>query len=351
MSNNRRTRSSSSVAAAAVESKSSSPQAHTSIYAFDPQHYSKALSSLYTDENKEILGCSHYSRGCKIRGPCCDDFYSCRLCHNEAVDSHEINRHAIKEMICLHCVKNDVYNIQPVSQSCAICSTQLAQYYCAVCKLFDDDSSHQIFHCEECGICRRGRREEFFHCSKCSACYSSTSLARNHKCIENVLSGNCSICIENLFHSTKPLSFMRCGHAIHCECLEGYILSGNITCPECKKSIIKSAHRDEQIENYLAINPMPEEYKDYVATILCNDCLKKCEVPYHFAFHRCCHCNSFNTDIIHKDKRPHAQINNNVNDNHSTTITQNNNNDTTINNESNETDTNNEREEESSEEQ
>lgn len=34
--------------------------------------------------------------------------------------------------------------------------------------------------------------------------------------------------------------------------------------------------------------------------ILCNDCLAHSLVPYHFAFHRCSSCQSFNTDVVTK---------------------------------------------------
>ena len=29
-------------------------------------------------------GCKHYLRRCKIVSPCCNEIYSCRLCHNNS---------------------------------------------------------------------------------------------------------------------------------------------------------------------------------------------------------------------------------------------------------------------------
>ena len=46
-----------------------------------------------------VEGCSHYPRRCKIRGPCCDTFYSCRFCHDEACFDHEIDRF---DSFCFH---------------------------------------------------------------------------------------------------------------------------------------------------------------------------------------------------------------------------------------------------------
>jgi hypothetical protein len=36
----------------------------------------------------EHLGCVHYKKKCKVKAPCCAEFYVCRFCHNEACDSN-----------------------------------------------------------------------------------------------------------------------------------------------------------------------------------------------------------------------------------------------------------------------
>ena len=72
-------------------------------------------------------------------------------------------------------------------------------------------------------------------------------------------------------------------------------------CALCsKKSIGKDEERDAVIERYLEGMQMPAEYATWRAVILCNDCVRESELPYHFAFHRCPHdnCNSFNTDVL-----------------------------------------------------
>uniref|UniRef100_J3N350 CHY-type domain-containing protein n=1 Tax=Oryza brachyantha TaxID=4533 RepID=J3N350_ORYBR len=59
--------------------------------------------------NSEQHGCAHYTRGCKIRAPCCGEVFDCRHCHNDAKNSleidlsdrHEIPRHEIKKVLAL----------------------------------------------------------------------------------------------------------------------------------------------------------------------------------------------------------------------------------------------------------
>ena len=70
-------------------------------------------------------GCKHYRRKCKIIAPCCGMEAGCRLCHDERTEDdtgspgagagagagagggvtgpHKLDRHAIKEMVCLLC--------------------------------------------------------------------------------------------------------------------------------------------------------------------------------------------------------------------------------------------------------
>ena len=63
--------------------------------------------------------------------------------------------------------------------------------------------------------------------------------------------------------------------------------------PICKKSLVTmSAGEVRRLDAYIRMNPMPAEYQGWTATILCNDCLKHSEAPWHFAYHkaRACRC-------------------------------------------------------------
>ncbi|KAB5527470.1 hypothetical protein DKX38_021317 [Salix brachista] len=77
-------------------------------------------------------------------------------------DRHEIVRHDIEQVICSVCNTE-----QEVAQVCNKCGVKMGEYFCDICKFYDDDTSKQHFHCDGCGICRLGGREKFFHCEKC----------------------------------------------------------------------------------------------------------------------------------------------------------------------------------------
>lgn len=49
-----------------------------------------------------VLGCPHYRRACKMRAPCCQRLFTCRLCHDQASD-HTVDREDAKEMLCMRC--------------------------------------------------------------------------------------------------------------------------------------------------------------------------------------------------------------------------------------------------------
>ena len=38
-----------------------------------------------------------------VQSPCCGKVYPCRLCHNEKDLTHEIDRHAVSEIVCRKC--------------------------------------------------------------------------------------------------------------------------------------------------------------------------------------------------------------------------------------------------------
>ena len=236
--------------------------------------------------------CKHYNRNCRILAPCCNKIFSCRLCHDEFYEGkpneHKINRHGIQKVICKPCNFK-----QEVSNKCKQCSITFGNYFCSICKFYDNDTSKKQFHCEKCGICRVGGRENFYHCDKCNSCIS-ISLKDNHNCIENSFHTECPICLEDLFTSTTPATILKCGHSIHQSCYLDLIKSNNIKCPLCNKSIIDMTGFNSIIENEIVNTPMPNEY-NYDVEILCNDCNKTSTTKFHIIGFKCQHCNSFNT--------------------------------------------------------
>ena len=114
-----------------------------------------------TEEFEEvILGCQHYKRNVKLQCVACKKWYTCRFCHDE-VEDHHLIRHKTENMLCMICG-----HPQPAAAFCEKCDEQAAQYFCEVCKLWDNDSKKSIYHCTDCGICRigQGLGKDFFHC-------------------------------------------------------------------------------------------------------------------------------------------------------------------------------------------
>ena len=59
----------------------------------------------------------------------------------------------------------------------------------------------------------------------------------NHNCINKSIESNCPICMESIFYSVKQITFMKCGHYIHLECLQDYSKT-NYKCPLCLVYVI-----------------------------------------------------------------------------------------------------------------
>lgn len=43
---------------------------------------------------------------------------------------------------------------------------------------------------------------------------------------------------------------------------------------------------------------MPPEYENFWSIVLCNDCEQKSRTKYHFLYHKCQSCHSYNTKIL-----------------------------------------------------
>lgn len=120
-----------------------------------------------TEELEEAspLGCQHYKRNVKLQCFTCKKWYTCRFCHDE-IEDHPLVRRDTENMLCMLCGC-----AQPAAQNCQQCGEQTAQYYCDICKLWDNDSKKSIYHCHDCGICRigQGLGKDFFHCKVSTA--------------------------------------------------------------------------------------------------------------------------------------------------------------------------------------
>jgi RING finger/CHY zinc finger protein 1 len=224
-----------------------------------------------SEPEKPKDGCEHYIRRCSLIAPCCDKAYVCRHCHNDAED-HDIDRHAVKEVVCAVCDHR-----QPVSQTCCneACGITFAAYFCAVCNFFDDRIERNYYHCDKCGICRVKLGEnDYMHCDTCGTCVSV-----NHRCKVDQFHTDCPICLENLFHSTKPAHVPACGHPIHSYCMFQCMQQNRIKYNSYMDTLISSAPIQEEI----------------AFVIRCNDCDFNDEVKYHPYGMKCGGCGGYNT--------------------------------------------------------
>ncbi|KAI3690240.1 hypothetical protein L2E82_48219 [Cichorium intybus] len=125
-------------------------------------------------------------------------------------------------------------NIPPVNQICGNCGVKMGEYFCGICKLFDDDTSKQQFHCNDCEICRLHGRQNYYHCHKCGCCRANEKRG-SHTCVENLLKHECPGCHEYLFNSSKNITLMYCGHSIHVDCYSVRLRKNRTSCPLCSK--------------------------------------------------------------------------------------------------------------------
>lgn len=52
------------------------------------------------------------------------------------------------------------------------------------------------------------------------------------------------------------------------------------------------------LDRLLLTETMPEELAGKVQRVHCNDCGGKSSVPYHFVYHKCRACSSYNTRLV-----------------------------------------------------
>lgn len=255
------------------------------------------LDKAITYKAEGVLGCKHYPRKCKLLAACCQQLYTCRLCHDDKVVDHKIDRYATQQVFCMVCE-----TLQPVAEKCEKCAVVFAVYFCHICKFYDDTPNKEIYHCKECGLCRLGSAETTFHCQECGVCMPTHN--REHKHIANNLKDNCPICNEDMFSSRDPAHYLPCGHSLHYTCFEDLYKNGGYGCPKCKKSIADFSSLWIRHDVAIRSRPMPAIFANAKLLVLCNDCDQKSESPYHYFGARCQPCGSYNTAIIGRSNFP-----------------------------------------------
>lgn len=247
----------------------------------------------YYDKSNKVLGCPHYQLKAKILAPCCKRWVCCRFCHDSDYScASRMDRFAVSQMKCMLCLTE-----QHISQTCKHCKVQMGRYYCHICRLIDDGPNKKIFHCHKCGLCLSGCQNDYFHCRTCNACVAIS--ARNkHGCRERVLDSDCPICADRLLGSTSSSIVQPpCQHLMHTDCLNEHI-KHSYKCPVCLASLCDTQSLFESIDCYMKISVMPVEYQDKRSLIFCNDCQQRSETRFHFVYHKCQNCCSYNTTLL-----------------------------------------------------
>mmetsp|Transcript_2117 Transcript_2117/g.3255 ORF Transcript_2117/g.3255 Transcript_2117/m.3255 type:complete len:767 (+) Transcript_2117:61-2361(+) len=280
-----------------------------------PRFSASELAPTYHDGAAgAVLGCPHYARAVKKRHPESGRLYTCRLCceqdRERPLKDHDspLDRYKVTEVLCMRCGALQPADKRCVNPKCESKGKPFARYYCKICNLYDDNPKKKIYHCPFCNVCRSGAGLgiDFRHCMRCNACVSlsssstSSSNNENHVCIPHCLQGNCPICHESMFESTKPLRGLKCGHVMHLPCFTLYIRGQTYTCPLCKKSVEDMREYFSQLDAAIWMQPMPAAYSTTMSKIYCQDCSKYCTVQYHFVGCKCIHCGSYNTREVER---------------------------------------------------
>ncbi len=100
---------------------------------------------------------------------------------------------------------------------------------------------------------------------------------------------------------------MKCGHMIHEDCRMEYI-KNSYKCPICGKSVENMESQFRRLDRFLEEQPMPAEYQNTRAVILCNDCGAKTSTKFHWGGLKCEVCLSYNTAELQVLNSPHMPI-------------------------------------------
>ncbi|PFX25151.1 uncharacterized protein LOC111330749 [Stylophora pistillata] len=179
--------------------------------------------------------CEHYQRHCRVRFPCCTNFYSCHRCHNNSkeCDNEEAKASHATHLKCNYC--HHEQEIAEDSAKCRSCGAKMSAYFCGICKHFTSIDKNP-YHCDKCGICRI-HKDKSFHCDVCNVCLDKR-LQGKHKCRPDSGHDECCICLEDAFSGCQILP---CSHKVHRECAIAMIQNGIRTCPVCRHPLYSPA--------------------------------------------------------------------------------------------------------------
>ncbi|CAD0081696.1 unnamed protein product [Aureobasidium vineae] len=239
-------------------------QSNDNPYNITSQDLEPSYCADHINDEGTGLGCAHYSRNVKVQCFDCNRWHPCRHCHDASPNlpfPHGLNRKMTRNMLCMLCSTP-----QPAGPTCTNCGVDSAYYYCSKCKLWDNDSTKSIYHCDDCGICRRGEGlgKDYVHCKRCNVCIS-ISTSSTHPCVERATDCDCPLCLDYLFSSSLPVVSLACGHYMHGRCYKD-LMHVTYRCPVCNKSAVNMELQWRKLDDEIRLQPMPEdEFEDSAA--------------------------------------------------------------------------------------
>lgn len=86
---------------------------------------------------------------------------------------------------------------------------------------------------------------------------------------------------------------------MHSHCFDVYTAEQYI-CPLCHKALTNMRPYYAQIDEAVRRESMPPELRNKLSEVLCHDCDKRSETPYHFLYLKCqtSGCGSYNTRLL-----------------------------------------------------
>jgi zinc finger protein-like protein len=131
---------------------------------------------------------------------------------------------------------------------------------------------------------------------RCNACMS-LALFNRHTCRERAMEADCPICAEGLFSSALPVKELPCGHLMHSACFVAHT-QHRYTCPVCARSVGDLALYFQMLDRLLLSETLPPELACRRQRVACHDCGAQSEVGYHYVYHKCPACASYNTRVL-----------------------------------------------------
>tara|TARA_B100000768_G_scaffold103609_1_gene96310 strand:- start:155 stop:598 length:444 start_codon:yes stop_codon:yes gene_type:complete len=120
----------------------------------------------------------------------------------------------------------------------------------------------------------------------------------------SAMESDCPVCKDFLWNSDTPVKAMPCGHMMHTRCFEAYT-KHYYTCPLCRKSLGDFSAYFRMLDAILAVEVEENETRDdgepktkTTQKVSCNDCGGKTTAPFHFVYHKCTGCGSYNTRVL-----------------------------------------------------